>query len=361
MRSNCRISLLFLLAAMLPLPVAAQRFEWGADERIVIDNREGDDTYTATKTFLQSQLAAEVGVSFLDGQHRLMAGGVWTQPFVDNFKEGRLSPTIYYRYSTPTLSGSLGLSPRSQLLRKPASFVWSDSITYADANIRGALIQYKGKSGFGEMWLDWRGLQSRERREAFSVVAQGEWWFSGPWLIGGTALLNHFAVSSHHDASQGVCENYILNPVVGVELGGKVPLDSLAVRVGCLASFSRDRSVQVRSNAVGVWLDVAAQWRWLSLKNTLYAGGRPFPFYGRYGSHYNEGEPYYAAKFYNSTTVSADIVRNRVVNLRASLDFNAASHAFTWYQRLTLRVAFDSGKWRDRGNLRSKPYLPNLY
>ncbi len=346
---------------VLAMPAVAQRFEWGADARIVLDNREGSDRYTATRTTLQSQLAAEVGVSFIDGQHRLMAGGVWTQPFVNNFKEGRLAPTIYYRYSSPKLSGSLGLLPRAQLLRKPASFVWSDSINYADANIRGFLVQYQGTTGFGELWLDWRGLQSRERREAFAVVGQGEWRFAGPWLIGGTALLNHFATTQPHDASQGVCENYILNPVVGVELGSDVPLDSLSVRVGCLASFSRDRSVQVRRNAVGAWLDVAAQWRWLSLKNTLYAGGRPFPFYGKYGSLYNEGEPYYAAKFYNRTTISADIVRNQVINLRASIDLNAASHAFTWYQRVTLRVAFDSGKWRSRSGIKGKPYLINRY
>ncbi|MDE6832534.1 MAG: hypothetical protein K2J07_07370, partial [Muribaculaceae bacterium] len=49
-----------------------------------------------------------------------------------------------------------------------------------------------------------------------------------------------------------------------------------------------------------------------------------------------------STRFYNRTSVAGTIFSNQYVNLRASLDFNVASHNFTFYQRLILRVYIDS-------------------
>ena len=46
----------------------------------VFDNREGDTEYAAAKTFFQTQLAPEIGISLSEDSHRIAAGVVWTQP-----------------------------------------------------------------------------------------------------------------------------------------------------------------------------------------------------------------------------------------------------------------------------------------
>ena len=55
------------------------------------------------------------------------------------------------------------------------------------------------------------------------------------------------------------------------------------------------------------------------------------------------GEPFYQSKFYNRTDVYARIMANKWVDLQASLDFHVAKDAFTFYQRLIVRVYLSSG------------------
>lgn len=53
---------------------------WGIDMSAVFDNREGDTQYAAAKTFFQTQLAPEIGLSLDDDRHRIAGGVVWNQP-----------------------------------------------------------------------------------------------------------------------------------------------------------------------------------------------------------------------------------------------------------------------------------------
>ena len=50
----------------------AQRLEWNVDFNTVFDNRECDNKMTDTKTFFQTQLAPEIGVSVKEGMHSIM-------------------------------------------------------------------------------------------------------------------------------------------------------------------------------------------------------------------------------------------------------------------------------------------------
>lgn len=323
--------------------VPAQKFYWGGDFSTIFDNREGDGTYTAAKTFFLTQLAPEAGLTFDDGMHTIAAGAVWTQPIGTPWRDASLDPTIYYLYrGKHGLQGALGMIPRSKLHRPMPDYIWNDSCYYTQHNIRGAMIQVADQRGFLEAILDWRGMQARGRREAFNIIAMGERLYrSGRFMWGGTAMMNHLAKSSQ-PVNENVIDNFLVNLHAGTDLSKTVftALDSCSVRAGVLASLTRDRGDMEWRNAVGFRADIAVAWRWLEVNDIFYAGGKLFPIYNRYGAMLDQGEPFYASGLYNRTTVAAHLLRRRHVDLRASLDFNVARDSFIFYQRLILRVHF---------------------
>ncbi|MDE6449625.1 MAG: hypothetical protein K2L41_06040, partial [Muribaculaceae bacterium] len=127
-----------IATAMLgSVQAVAQRLEWSVDFNTVFDNREGDNKMTDTRTFFHTQLSPEIGVSMLDGTHRLMGGVVWTQPVGSEWYGKRLSPTLYYRYSGGDRGWSvaMGMFPRTLMRRRLPNYVWNDSICYTQRNV----------------------------------------------------------------------------------------------------------------------------------------------------------------------------------------------------------------------------------
>lgn len=337
---------ILILAVTASLTATAQRFEWAVDFNTVFDNREGDNKLTDTRTFFHTQLAPEIGVSLLDGSHRLMGGVVWTQPIGCEWYGHRISPTLYYRYKgSRGWDLALGMFPRTLLHRRLPEYIWNDSTYYTQHNIRGALVTYQGRNGFFEAVVDWRAMQSETQREAFNIIATGEWQRpQGTFLAGGLAMMNHFALTRHATPDQHIVDNFIASAWIGADLSRHVsPLDSLTLRLGPLSSISRNRGEGSGwKTPVGGRLELLLQWKWLQWHNVTYVGGRLFPYYSQFHALLDQGEPYYSTKFYNRTTIACTIFDNSFVNLRASLDFNVASHNFTFYQRLILRVYIDS-------------------
>lgn len=334
-----------LLAAILlcGFGCCAQEFTWSVDFNSVFDNREGDRKITDPKTYFFTVLAPEAGVR-LTKRDRISAGVVWTQHLTNDWDDGRVNPTLYYRHESRRWSFSMGMFPRTQLRRELPGFLWCDSLTYFQRNIRGALVQYNTRRGWVEAYLDWRGMQSSTRREAFNIVVQGEW---SPrrsvFLAGGHVMMNHFALQKNAPADQHIVDNFLVNPYVGLDFSRKTALDSLVVKAGALLTVERNRANDDGwKTPAGAWVEFLGEWRWLGLKNSLYAGGRLFPSYGEFGAELYPGEPFYMTSFYNRTNVYAKIYRNRYVDLQASLDFNVTKESFIFYQRLLLRVYFDS-------------------
>lgn len=341
-----RLCILTLLLAIL-LPVKGQQVEWAVDFSTVFDNRECDNRYVDTKTIFQSQLAPEVGLSFYGGKHSMMGGVVWTQPLGMEWEHHRLSPTLYYRYTGKKgWTMAFGMFPRNLMKRPFASYIWSDSLRYNRHNINGAMASYGGRNGYFEAVLDWRSAQTATQREAFNIIVQGEWQPSGSiFTTGGTAMMNHFALTHPSPPDQHIVDNFIINPTVGVDLSRHIaPLDSLAIRTGMLMALTRNRGLGMENwkTPSGLWIDAVASWRWLSVQNTCYVGRTLYPFYTRFGALLDMGEPYYQSPWYNRTTISGNIVANRFVNVTTALDFNLAEKNTTFYQKLIVRVYIDS-------------------
>lgn len=317
---------------------------WAVDFGAVFDNREGDQSYSLSKTYLFTSLAPEAGVRFTPSD-RIAGGVVWKQPIGCEWEGHRLSPTLYYRHEGAAddspWSFSMGMFPRRQLTEEMPGFLWSDSLSYMQNNIRGLLVQYRRERGFADLYLDWRGMQTRRQREAFAIVAHGRWHPSAgsPLFVGGYLMMNHLARQKDAPSDQYVADNFVINPHAGVNLQGRTPLDSLIVRGGPLVSLVRDRAQgNVWHTPVGAWIEAVGEWKWLGLKNSFYLGSRQFPQYKVLGAELYQGEPFYQAKFYNRTDLYAHVYRNRFMDLRASLDFNFVGHTFNFSQRVMLSV-----------------------
>lgn len=321
--------------------LSAQRPDlyWCVDLDAVFDNREGDTKYAPAKTFFQTQLAPEIGISLQDDTHRIAAGVVWTQPIGCEWDGYRISPTVYYRFQKEGLRGVLGMFGRDMLYADLPNYIWNDSVKYAQRNVRGAFIGYRDERGYFQAILDWRGMQTDTRREAFNIIANGERTYSeGRFMLGGTAMMNHLALDKSGDPDQRVVDNFIYNPYVGINVAKITPcfLDSCTLRAGILGGLTRDRSNMQWKTPAGVWLDLDVCWKFLECKNIFYAGGKLYPYYGKFIYILDQGEPYYAASLYNRTSISATLLKRSFMDLKASLDFNVAPSYFNFYQRLIL-------------------------
>lgn len=344
MKSEIKYLILVLFAVCHISGLIAQRPDlyWSIDMSAVFDNREGDTKYADAKTFFQTQLSPEFGLSLYDGRHLLAGGVVWTQPIGCEWEGHRLSPTLYYRYQNKGLKFAMGMFGKDQLLAEMPNFIWNDSVNYAQRNIRGAMVGYKNEKGYFQAIVDWRGMQTKTQREAFNIIASGERYYSnGKFLWGGVAMMNHLALDKSEHIGQNVVDNFLYNPYVGVNVAKVIAtsLDSCSLRVGALGGLTRDRGDMKWKTPVGAWVDFDIMWKFLELKNTFYAGGKLFPYYGHYGVTLDQGEPYYAVSLYNRSSVSVWFLRRKFMSLKASIDFNIAPSHFNFYQRVILQFS----------------------
>ncbi len=329
-------SLLFIFISCF----AAKAIEptWSIDFGSVFDNREGDDKMYEDKTFFFTTLAPEVGLRFTP-KDRIAGGVVWNQPLQNGVKDGTVVPTLYYRHESDTWKFSMGMFPRTQLREPLPGFMWCDSLAYFQRNIRGVLVQYNNRCGFFDAYLDWRQMQTETKREAFNIAFHGEWRPKAKsLLLGGHLLMNHFAKTRHADESQSIVDNFLVNPYVGVDLSRKTALDSLVVKAGALVTVERYREYNGWKTPGGLWVDATFEWKFLGLKNSLYAGGKLFPLYSQFGTLLYQGESYYQSDFYNRTDIYARVLRNKYMDLQAQLNFNFAKDNFMFYQRLILNI-----------------------
>lgn len=338
---------LLLLAASVASIAQKIAPEWNVDMGAIFDNREGDTKITDTKTFFQTRLAPEIGLSVDSGRHTLMVGAVWNQPVGTPWREGSLSPTVYYMFRNRAKGGAvrgmLGMFPRSLLVRRMPDFIWNDSSYYTQSNIRGGAVSIVSGKGFAEGVIDWRGMQTETRREAFNIILRGEAGRDGGWIRGGGLLMmNHLALTHHSPEDEHIVDNFLYNAYAYFDLTHKTRLDSLTIRVGALGAVARHREESAWHRPVGAWMEADMVWRRLSLHNTLYVGGKLFPYYSRFGAMLDQGEPYFRSSWYERLTASLTLVKSRNVDLRASLDFNFAKSNFTFYQRILLGVTFGS-------------------
>ena len=322
------------LLILISSTISAQKFIYDVDFLTFFDNRESHIPSYRSQTLFGTRLSPEIGVEFSDsayGNHQLIAGVSYIQPFGSTWRDIRLNPTIYYRYRQYGFDLSFGFIPWRNIRTALPDYLRSDSLTYFSPNIQGVHFGYTSRHGFAEFIADWRGMQSPETREAFRLLLTGE--YHNQWFFaGGNAQLNHLA--SRLNAYDGVCDDITAQPFVGVNLSQFTPLDTLALRTSYIFSYQCDRNRNQLFINHGFLAELSIKWRFLEAENTLYIGNPLMPLYPQYGSLLNQGEAFYQHSTYNKTQFSVYILQCPFANIRFSWNLHYTPHHPLAHQQL---------------------------
>lgn len=305
------------LLLLISCSIDAQKFVYDIDFLSFFDNRESQISSYPSKTLFGVRLSPEIGVELNDstyGNHRLMAGVSYTQPFGATWRDARIHPTIYYDYKQYGFNVTLGFIPWRTTRTTLPDYLMNDSLRYFAPNIQGAHFAYESRHGFSEFICDWRGMQSSTTREAFRLLLLGEYhhkWF----LVGGNAGLNHLASRLNPDSYDGVCDDITVQPFVGFNLSQITPLDTLALRTSYIFSYQRERRSNTLYIGHGFLAEFSIKWRFIKAENTLYIGNPLMPLYAQYGTLLNQGESFYQHPIYNKTEFSVYIVQRPFANI----------------------------------------------
>ena len=325
--------------------VSGQTFLYNVEALSYFDNREYKNDFVHSRTLFGIRLSPEIGVGFSDnreGSHRLMAGIHWNQPIGNDLGSAQFVPTIYYNYQRKGLSLSLGAVPFSHLNEPLPDYLQYDSLTYMRPNIQGALFQYTAARFTAEAFCDWRSIQTEAQREAFRLVGRVKY-APGLFFLGGNFQMNHLASTA--TVKQGVVDDLMANPYIGLNLTRLLPLDSLSLQVGYILAYAWDRvNDDAPTTPGGIHVDLTARWKRLSLHNTFYAGGNLMPHYGQVGTLLYQGDPLYQDPLHDRLDLAVCIVNHPAVSCFFSWNFHFLSTAarLNHQQQLTVRFNLDA-------------------
>ena len=333
MKQKSQLIILFILIVNT---LSAQRFIYDIDFLTFFDNRESHIPSYHSQTLFGARLSPEIGVEFNDslyGNHQLLAGVSYIQPFGSTWRDIRLTPTIYYCYRQHGFDLSFGFIPWRNVKTHLPDYLRSDSLSYFSPNIQGVHFAYASRHGFAEFICDWRGMQSINTREAFRLLLTGEYhhqWF----FAGGNTQLNHLANRLNPPVRDGVCDDITAQPFVGVNFSQLTPLDTLALRTSYIFSYQRDRKNNQLFINHGFLAELSIKWSFLQAENTLYIGDPLMPLYSQYGALLNQGESFFQHPIYNKTQFSVYIVQRPFVDISFSWNLHYVPHHPLAHQQL---------------------------
>ena len=344
-----------LIALVSALTLSSQELEWSVDMNAVFNNREGGNEETPAQTFIFTRITPQIGVSMDSARHRIMGGVTWYQPMNDHLHGYKVLPSLYYHYKNKDsgLGFAFGVIPNAV---KTPTFLKSDSLKYVSPNVKGFVIDVQKPHFLFLSWLDWRQLRTNNIREAFDVTAQAFWLtdFKGDNLVsaGGMVRYNHLAnrYGYSEEDEHGVVDNVILSPQVNYCHNWR-GYGNITITAAMLFSSDRDRSGDNKwLTQIGFYGSVGASWKWLTIKEDIYAGQRQMPLYEKYGSLLYQGDQFYHNKFYSRTDLVATIFQKEFVNLEARLTFHATDKTTAFWQQLALRFYIDRDQRRYKHN-----------
>lgn len=326
------------------------RFIYDVDFLTYFDNREYKEPYQIPQTIFNFRLSPSVGLRIRDnaaGRHELVAGVRYTQRLGGNWKDVQFDPTAYYHYAYKGIDLYMGAIPFEKRINSLPDWLLYDSIAYMHPNIQGAYFSYHDHRGFINAMADWRGAQTATRREMFRVLIDGEFHYKG-LVVGGLAHLNHTAGTAENDTLP-LYDDLNLGAHIGFDATQYVPLDSLAIKVGYIYGFARDRLHQRTFQPQGFYIELYLNWWFLGLKNTFYYGDNLQPFRHDIGPLMCQGDPFYQSRLYNRLDLFLYLYRSSFVDFYFSYNFHFDNRQIQEQQQLIVRFNLDGLLSRKQG------------
>ena len=340
-KSTLRLLMTALAALLLTAPKSmAQEVVWGASFDFFFDNREYKSEINWPQTLFGARIAPELGIRWAE-RHSLMMGidllaNFGAKPFqTDNEIFG------YYQYNAPKFKAFAGVVPRRKVIGDYPSAFFSDSVKYYDPNLTGLLLQYVGEKGYVEFGCNWNSMITNEKREKFLLFSAGR-------IRHGLFYAGYHLSMYHHAGTyldDGVVDNVLLHPHVGIDLSGKTGMQELSLQAGWLQAFQNDRKyVGDYVTPGGVQIELKVQ-KWnFGIFNTLYAGKDLMPYYMAdpsldYGPGLYWGEPFYRTdNIYDRLEIYWQPVHTEIMKLRVASVHHYDGRKWGWQQKVLFSV-----------------------
>ncbi len=343
-----------LIALMSLASVSAQELEWSVDMNAVFHNREVEKSVIPGETYIFTRITPQIGVSMDSTRHRIMGGVTWYQPMNDRLHGYKVLPALYYQYKNREkgLDFKFGMIPNELNATFP-TYLRSDSINFVQPNIKGAVVSVDKPHFWFYSYLDWRQIQTQNRREAFDVTGQLGWKTNkeqNQFSVSAVLRYNHLSVSKQHYEGEGVVDNFVFS--TQLSYGHWWSNANLYLSAGMLMSCDRDRiSDNKWHTPIGFLATAKVNWKWLSLTENFYAGDPQMPLYEKYGGLLYHGDSFYHNKIYSRTDLVATIFQKDFLNLEARLTFHASEDKKTAFcQQLAVRFFIDNIIWKHHKN-----------
>ncbi|TCK85779.1 hypothetical protein [Albibacterium bauzanense] len=304
----------------------AQMLEWDFGFFGFADNHEYSASDRDSPTLIGLQFSPEVGL-LVDSTHRVRFGVNILHEFGSSKISSKINPTIYYNYTKKSINFYMGVFPRVGLVDGFSRALLSDTLQYYRPNLSGMLFRYEKKHIFQQVWIDWNSKQTETQREQFLVGLSGNVKV-GDFSFGHEAVLWHNALPKNHDATIHLQDNAALIGWFGMNLSPHVKLDSLALSVGGLFSFSRDRSLGYWTTPKGLIVEGHIAYKAFYIHDVLYIGE---------SQAIALGDSFYSESKYNRLDLGWEPFRKNRLSAKLVLSFHFTPGAIDNQQALNLR------------------------
>ena len=311
-------TIFILFLALFPITCSfAQDFVWQAWVHSFFNNHEFSGcTVKTSQTMAGVHFVPQLGLSYQDN-HRIFAGIDAMHEFGSDKAVDFYFPLAYYRFDGEHFNFYMGAFPRKPLLKNYPRMFFQDSVLNYRPVINGLFWEYRSKKDdYFNVWLDWTGRQSYDRREAFFMAWSGRYsygMFYGQHFL----YMFHYAASMNPLISEPVQDNGLVLTSIGVDLAGKTNFEKLEVNIGWSAGLDRNRGNNEGWKIPNGFLsELTVEYRGVGLFNTLYTGQGQQSFYSRHQNRLYWGDPLYRASKYNRTDFYVNFIKNSVVNVK---------------------------------------------
>jgi hypothetical protein len=335
---NRKIIYLIFLGFTVSYSAEAQDFRYNLGYFGFMDNREYFNPYVNDQTIFGSRIYGEAGLAF-DENKKIMAGINYLYEFGSKGELKAPDITMYYNSHHNNLDFYLGAFPRLNLVNMPMALM-IDTIQYFRPNIEGILLNYKTASFTHNLWLDWTGRQSYDRRErfllGFSGIAR-----KGIFVYQHHAIMSHVAHTFNQDPNIHLRDNGGYSIQIGLDLSSVTGMDTLTFSAGYLGSYDRLRGVYDLVFSNGFLGELEAIYKGFGVHGTFYSGdsqdiisGDGFyksTFYTRADAFYQVSRSYVQARIQFSIHFVPGIINDSMSLLvRVQLEGLIKSHHSSW-------------------------------
>lgn len=335
------ISVLALVAGVNTL--VAQELDYGVNFVTLFDNTEyAGMEHQWSETLFSARLTPVAKLKWESGNELVVASD-FTRDFgheTDFMSDTNIQ--FYYRYKAPQVRLLAGIFPRTEMRGLKSDLFFDHNYRYYHNTLSGVLARKESASGesFIEFAMDYNGKRTETTREAFAIMTSARYAEHAAY-VGYDIMIGHYAKDYDLTTDDGVVDNFLLTPFVGIKAG------NFDVGVKYVQSVQRDRIAEnVWECPKGVELYASLVYNNFMVQNVTYLGEAPFVYYGRYGKDLYHGLQHYASSqggYYDAVTFSyRENFANKSVLLDIGITVEGDGIAWGTRQWLCVSVMLDS-------------------